>query len=102
KFLVTRLVPCTQCVVAHVKEETGSSDRGHFSVTDHAWEPSLWHGDPPWKTGLDSCSSRNLSMGSSGKLSYSPNLAQKNRGSRSSTMSHDSDSGVGPDSNSSR
>ncbi|CAL1275195.1 unnamed protein product [Larinioides sclopetarius] len=101
KFLVTRLVPCTQCIVAHVKEETGSSDRGHFSVTDHAWEPSLWHGDPPWKTGLDSCSSRNLSMGSSGKLSYSPNLAQKNRGSRSSTMSHDSDSGVGPDSNSS-
>ncbi|GFS86526.1 hypothetical protein NPIL_84741 [Nephila pilipes] len=101
KFLVTRLVPCTQCIVAHVKEETGSSDRGHFSVTDHAWEPSLWHGDPPWKSGLDSCSSRNLSMGSSSKLSYSPNLAQKNRGSRSSTMSHDSDSGVGPDSNSS-
>ncbi|GIX66530.1 hypothetical protein CEXT_19861 [Caerostris extrusa] len=100
KFLVTRLVPCTQCIVAHVKEETGSSERGHFSVTDHAWEPTLWHADPPWKSGLESCSSRNLSMGSSSKLSYSPNL-QKNRGSRSSTMSHDSDSGVGPDSNSS-
>ncbi|XP_071041167.1 leucine-rich repeat serine/threonine-protein kinase 1 isoform X3 [Parasteatoda tepidariorum] len=99
KFLVTRLVPCTQCVVAHVKEETGSSDKGHFSVTDHAWEPGPWHGEPPWRTGMD-CSSRNHSMGSS-RLSYSPNLAQKNRGSRNSTMSHDSDSGVGPDSNSS-
>lgn len=88
-------------MVAHLKEETGSSDKGHFSVTDHAWEPGLWHGDPPWKSAADSYSSRNLSSSSS-KLSYSPNLVQKNRGSRGSTMSHDSDSGVGPDSNSSR
>lgn len=88
-------------MVAHIKEETGSSDKGHFSVTDHAFEPALWHGDPPWKGGIDSFNSRNLSSGSS-KLSYSPNLAPKSRGSRSSTMSHDSDSGVGPDSNSSR
>lgn len=114
KFLVTRLVPCTHCLASHLKEELmgGGYSGESFSVFDHHWDKESWQmvdvtsraGGEPSIT--KSCLVSGNNLWTSGLQSNqidcnSPNIFRRNQGSRSSTVSHDSDSGVGPDSNSS-
>ncbi|XP_067128785.1 leucine-rich repeat serine/threonine-protein kinase 1 [Centruroides vittatus] len=114
KFLVTRLVPCTYCLATHLKEELmgGGYNGENFSVFDHHWDKESWQmvdvsarsGGEPSIT--KSCLVSGNNLWTSGLQNNqvdcsSPNIFRRNQGSRSSTVSHDSDSGVGPDSNSS-
>ncbi|XP_023236619.1 leucine-rich repeat serine/threonine-protein kinase 1-like [Centruroides sculpturatus] len=114
KFLVTRLVPCTYCLATHLKEELmgGGYNGENFSVFDHHWDKESWQmvdvsarsGGEPSITKSCLVSGNNLWTGGLQNNQVdcsSPNIFRRNQGSRSSTVSHDSDSGVGPDSNSS-
>lgn len=110
KFLVTRIVPCTPCLVNQFRIETITSHNPMKGCDSEAWNIV----DSGRRNG-EACVSQSLFFNAkaerrAGQSSRSGNLSPgvvaggpgSNQGSRDSTTSHDSDSGVGPDSTSSR
>ncbi|XP_076373717.1 leucine-rich repeat kinase isoform X2 [Tachypleus tridentatus] len=108
RFLVTRVIPCTQCFVGHFKHYLDhSGDAATFSVLDTLYNKESWQFvdhfcNVAGSSCMDRASSWNVSSQGSEQgipSQYSPGLIQWHVGSRGSTASHDS--GVGPESNSS-
>lgn len=104
KFLVTRVVPCTPCLVNQFRGDASGPMMGN--VDCDGWNLV----DLGGHRGEAACVRQALHLpGPFGRQdghhtrpgNRSPGGGQSNQGSRDSTTSHDSDSGVGPDSTSS-
>ncbi|XP_022246027.1 leucine-rich repeat serine/threonine-protein kinase 1-like [Limulus polyphemus] len=108
RFLVTRVIPCTQCLVGHSKQQLDhSGDTATFSVLDTFCNKESWQFvdhfcNVAGSLCIDRASSFNVNKRGSEQCmpsQYSPGLIRHHVDSRGSTASHDS--GVGPESNSS-
>ncbi|GAB6033061.1 hypothetical protein CHUAL_012677 [Chamberlinius hualienensis] len=104
KFLVTRIVPCTPCLVNQFTSDSSSGcNPGNPSSSDS----KDFSGTEPWNVVNSSryrgeaCVSQAIYLSGLdvAEKKVKPGVEMRSNGSRDSTVSHDSDSGVGQDSN---